>query len=104
MVPSIYGENMFDDFFDNSFFGGHNPLFGKHERNLMKTDIRETDDATRILPSCALRRVSGALVAGITRTRRSKVVAVVSMYHSSFPFISSSENVSLTAPSGVMVI
>ena len=23
MVPSIYGENMFDDFFDNSFFGGH---------------------------------------------------------------------------------
>lgn len=25
MVPSIYGENMFDDFFDNSFFGGHSP-------------------------------------------------------------------------------
>ena len=45
MVPSIYGENMFDDFFDNSFFGGHSPLFGKHERNLMKTDIHETDDA-----------------------------------------------------------
>ena len=22
MVPSIYGENMFDDFFDGSFFGG----------------------------------------------------------------------------------
>lgn len=45
MVPSIYGENMFDDFFDGSFFGGHNPLFGKHARNLMKTDIHETDDA-----------------------------------------------------------
>ena len=45
MVPSIYGENMFDDFFDNSFFGGHSPLFCKHERNLMKTDIHETDDA-----------------------------------------------------------
>ena len=45
MVPSIYGENMFDDFFDNSFFGGHSPLFGKHERNLMKPDIHETDDA-----------------------------------------------------------
>ena len=44
MVPSIYGENMFDDFFDNSFFGGHSPLFGKHERNLMKTDIHETGD------------------------------------------------------------
>ena len=45
MVPSIYGENMFDDVFGGSFFGGHSPLFGKHARNLMKTDIRETDDA-----------------------------------------------------------
>lgn len=45
MVPSIYGENMFDDFFASPFFGGHDPLFGKHARNLMKTDICETDDA-----------------------------------------------------------
>ena len=45
MVPSIYGENMFDDFFGSSFFGGHDPLFGKHARNLMKTDIHETDNA-----------------------------------------------------------
>ena len=44
MLPSIYGENMFDDFFENGFFGGHSPLFGKHARNLMKTDIRETDN------------------------------------------------------------
>ena len=44
MLPSIYGENMLDDFFGTSFFGGHDPLFGKHGRNLMKTDIRETDD------------------------------------------------------------
>ena len=42
MVPSIYGNSVFD--FDD-FFGAHNPLFGKHGRNLMKTDIRETDDA-----------------------------------------------------------
>ena len=45
MVPNIYGENMFDDIFGDSFFGSHSPLFGKHARNLMKTDIRETDDA-----------------------------------------------------------
>lgn len=45
MLPSIYGENMLDDFFGTSFFGGHDPLFGKHGRNLMKTDIREMDDA-----------------------------------------------------------
>ena len=40
---------MFDDFFGtdfgNDFFGARNPLFGKNGRNLMKTDIRETDDA-----------------------------------------------------------
>ena len=45
MLPSIYGENMLDDFFGTGFFGGHDPLFGKNGRNLMKTDIRETDDA-----------------------------------------------------------
>lgn len=45
MLPVVYGENMFDDLFNNSFFGSHNPLFGRNARNLMKTDIRETDDA-----------------------------------------------------------
>ena len=45
MLPVVYGENMFDDFLENGFFGSHNPLFGKNGRNLMKTDIRETDDA-----------------------------------------------------------
>ena len=44
MLPSIFGENMFDEFFDGRFFGGHDPLYGKHGRNLMKTDIREQDD------------------------------------------------------------
>lgn len=45
MVPSIFGENMLDDFFDGGFFGSHNPLYGKNARNLMKTDIREMDDS-----------------------------------------------------------
>ena len=49
MLPSIFGENMFDEFFDDSFdrdfFGsGRNPLYGKHAKNLMKTDIREKDN------------------------------------------------------------
>ena len=48
MLPSIFGESMFDDMFDRAFdmdamFGGKNPLYGKHAKNLMKTDIRETD-------------------------------------------------------------
>lgn len=49
MLPSIFGENMFDEFFDDSFDrdffgGGCNPLYGKHAKNLMKTDIREKDN------------------------------------------------------------
>lgn len=64
MVPSIYGENMFDEFFDNNgFFGSHSPLFGKNSKNLMKTDIRETDDAkvTALQSNCpASRRTRSA--------------------------------------------
>lgn len=47
MLPSVFGENLFDDLFDfpfeRGFFGGHNPLYGKHAKNLMRTDIRELD-------------------------------------------------------------
>ena len=47
MMPSIFGENLFDEFFDfpfdRSFFDGRDPLYGKHAKNLMKTDVRETD-------------------------------------------------------------
>ena len=53
MLPSIFGENMFDDFFDGSFdksfFGGRDPLYGKHARNVMKTDISEKDDAYELI-------------------------------------------------------
>ena len=52
MMPSIFGENLFDDDwmdfpfdrFDREFFGRKNPLYGKHAKNMMKTDIREHDD------------------------------------------------------------
>ena len=47
MLPTIFGENLFDDFmddaFERNFFGGRNPLYGKHSKNLMKTDVRETE-------------------------------------------------------------
>ena len=53
MLPSIFGENLFDDFFNDDFdmiprFGGRNPIYGKHAKNIMKTDIRETDNTYEI--------------------------------------------------------
>ena len=47
MMPSIFGENLFDDWmddFDREFFGTRNPLYGKHSKNMMKTDVRETEN------------------------------------------------------------
>ena len=48
MMPSFFGEKFFDVFFDDfeiEFFGRKNPLYGKHSKNMMKTDIRETDNS-----------------------------------------------------------
>ena len=53
MLPSIFGENLFDEFFDDDFmrfpaWGGRNPLYGKHAKNLMKTDVRETENTYEV--------------------------------------------------------
>ena len=49
MMPSIFGENLFDELFDDDFpmipmRSIRNPLYGKNAKNLMKTDVRETDN------------------------------------------------------------
>ena len=48
MMPSIFGENLFDDFFDDDFFqfpaAARKQLYGKHTKGLMKTDVRETEN------------------------------------------------------------
>ena len=51
LLPSIFGENLFDDFFDDvPFFDNRSEnqiekkLYGRHAHNVMKTDIKETDD------------------------------------------------------------
>lgn len=52
LLPSIFGENLFDDDwmfpFDSYFFGKNNPLYGKHAKNLMKTDVRETESSYEV--------------------------------------------------------
>ena len=49
MLPSIFGENMFDDFFSDPFGmmvpQTRDALYGKHAKNLMKTDVRETENS-----------------------------------------------------------
>ena len=54
LTPSIFGENLFDDFFDD-FFGfpvwddkdmkrAQKKLYGRHAQKMMKTDVQEHDD------------------------------------------------------------
>ncbi len=57
MLPSIFGENLFDDWMNDSglmnpeaFFGKtRSPLYGKHASHIMKTDIREDKDGYEII-------------------------------------------------------
>ncbi len=60
--PSIFGEDLFDDWMDDYFpFGKdfdkefskalaptEHALYGKHAKNMMKTDVRETDDSYEV--------------------------------------------------------
>ena len=53
LLPSIFGENLFDDDwmdfpFDTSFWGRRNPLYGKNAKNMMKTDVKETDTSYEV--------------------------------------------------------
>ena len=71
MLPSIFGENLFDEWFDGSlekqFFGGRDPLYGKHAKNLMKTDVKDTEhgyEITMNLPGVKKEDVKAALKDG----------------------------------------
>lgn len=47
LLPSIFGENLFDDFMEDFGFPAFpdvdRKLYGKNARNMMKTDVKETD-------------------------------------------------------------
>ena len=57
LMPSIFGENLFDDFFDDFPFyyddkdarKAEKKLYGRRAGRLMKTDIRETDSSYEIV-------------------------------------------------------
>ena len=52
LMPSIFGENLFDemmDSFNDEFFGKRSPLYGKNASRVMKTDIKEKDNAYELV-------------------------------------------------------
>lgn len=52
LLPSIFGENLFDDFMDDfrypAFPDVDKTLYGKHAKNLMKTDVKEKDGSFEV--------------------------------------------------------
>ena len=60
LLPSIFGEDLFDDWMDFPFddrfekrlnkelYGRKNPVFGKHAAHIMKTDVREKKDGYEV--------------------------------------------------------
>ena len=51
LMPSIFGQDLFDDFFRMPYFDDRDmkkmerKLYGHHGKNLMKTDIKESGDS-----------------------------------------------------------
>ena len=44
MMPSVFGRDIFDDFMDGFAFPDvSRELYGKHAKQIMKTDVKETD-------------------------------------------------------------
>ena len=49
-MPSVYGRDFFDDLMDGFGFPDVNKkLYGRHAKNMMKTDIRETDEGYEVI-------------------------------------------------------
>ena len=51
MLPAVFGENLFDEMFDDMMRPMHSmekALYGKHARAIMKTDVRETDNSYEV--------------------------------------------------------
>ena len=75
LMPSIFGENLFDDWMDFSFPDIDKALYGKHAKNEMKTDVRETEDGYELdidLPGFMKDEVTAQLDNGYLTIQASK--------------------------------
>lgn len=82
LMPSIFGENLFDDDwmnfpFESDFWRKKNPLYGKHVKNMMKTDIREHEGGYEVdidLPGFKKDEISVQLEEGYLTVSASKAI------------------------------
>ena len=75
LMPSIFGGNLFDDWMDFSFPDIDKALYGKHAKNEMKTDVRETEDGYELdidLPGFKKDEVTAQLDNGYLTIQASK--------------------------------
>ena len=76
LMPSIFGENLFEDWMDFPFTGDvDRMLYGKHAKNLMKTDVRELDGNYELdidLPGFKKEEVTAQLQDGYLTIRAAK--------------------------------
>ena len=82
LLPRIWDEDLFENM-DNwmswpdesEFFGKKNPLYGKHAKNLMKTDVQETENGYVLemdLPGFSKDEVKASLKDGYLTIRAEK--------------------------------
>lgn len=79
MMHDIFGEDLFDDFMDDFAFPAfpdtEKALYGKHAKNLMKTDVKETDTEYELiidLPGFKKEDVKASLENGYLTIQASK--------------------------------
>ena len=78
LMPSIFGESLFDDFdsfFNDDFFTPSRTLYGKRGKNLMKTDVRELDGSYELdidLPGFKKDEITAELKDGYLTVRAAK--------------------------------
>ena len=90
MLPSIFGENLFDSFFSEPFGlferQANRELYGKHAAAVMRTDVRETDGTYELdidLPGFKKDQITASVengyltvTRGWIRTRMTKTAAM----------------------------
>ena len=76
LMPSIFGENLFDDWMDFSFPNIEKALYGTHTQNaVMKTDVKETSQGYEMdidLPGFKKEDVNAKLENGYLMIQASK--------------------------------